>query len=102
MIRERTEKLKEAAEKKNVQTIRQLLHGNLLAQVNVGPAAIAKEFFGSESPKVPKLKAAFKEFIEANKALVEIHKTFDDQQTSEMQQEFEEGLEKLISQVQLQ
>ena len=95
MIQSRTVAMREAEKTKDLQQIQQLLRGNLMSQVNIGPLAIAETFFKTDNPKVPKLKQAFHDFITATKDILEIHRTFDNEQAISFQSEFDQEFEKL-------
>lgn len=96
-IRNRTKSIISAINEADYQTIQQLLHGSLLAQVNEGPAKIAEVFLTGHSPLRPKLKKEFQRFLEANERGVKKHAEWvaDNQAFLALQVQLEAGMDAL-------
>ncbi|EAX89875.1 Dedicator of cytokinesis family protein [Trichomonas vaginalis G3] len=101
MIKDRTYEMVSLIETKNTSGIQQMLNGNLLVQVNVGPKRIAEVFLGGQAEidekTSLKLKKAFADFLEINQKALKIHAEYIRQNPMfiSMQQELESGFEAL-------
>jgi hypothetical protein len=79
-LKARVKELEEAIKTENMQGLQILLHGNILVQVNEGPAKMAEVFLGNpiyaDSPYIPKLKAMFNSFLDENREGLELHRRY--------------------------
>ena len=105
-LKARVKEIEEAIKNQNMQGLQILLHGNILVQVNEGPARIAEVFLGNpkyaDSPYVPKLRIMFNQFLDENREGLELHRKYSIEKPSyetlqsELEAQFDE-LEDTIS-----